>query len=226
MKNLRQLNHDLDSLNSDRKVYLDNLEKKTNTFYFSKIKYELQSESKKRIQNIASIDSAETINTDSLMATAANSQKQMMLEMAINQARDAKQIVDEQVKNFEKQDVTIRRHQMELHRKFTLPFACLIFFFIGAPLGAIIRKGGLGMPVVISILFFIVYYIIDTLGAKFAREGVWYVFQGMWLSSAILLPLGIFLTYKSATDSSLLNSDAYTVFFQKIFSRFKKIRET
>ena len=77
------------------------------------------------------------------------------------------------------------------------------------------------MPVVISVLFFIVYYIIDTFGAKMAREGVWPVYQGLWLSSAILFPVGVFLTYKSATDSPLLNSDAYVIFFKKLFRREK-----
>jgi Predicted permeases len=116
----------------------------------------------------------------------------------------------------------INRHRMEVHRKFTLPFACMIFFFIGAPLGAIIRKGGLGMPVVISVLFFIFYYIVDTMGAKFAREGIWQVYQGMWLSSAVLAPIGIFLTYKSSTDSALLNSEAYTIFFEKVSKELKR----
>ncbi len=79
------------------------------------------------------------------------------------------------------------------------------------------------MPVVISIFFFVVYYIIDTMGGKFAREGVWFVYQGMWLSSAVLLPVGAFLTYKSATDSALLNSDAYYTNLRKLKERiFKK----
>lgn len=119
------------------------------------------------------------------------------------------------------------RHAIELHRKFTLSFACLIFFFIGAPLGAIIRKGGLGMPVVVSVLMFIVYYIIDTMGVKFARESVIDVWQGMWLSSFVLLPIGIFLTYKAATDSALFNKDGYKLFFNRvkvmILSRIKGI---
>ena len=106
-----------------------------------------------------------------------------------------------------------------MHRKFTLSFACLIFFFIGAPLGAIVRKGGLGLPVVISVAFFIIYYIIDTTGQKMAREGVWEVWQGMWLSSAVLLPIGIFLTYKAATDSALFNADAYKLFLAKVKKR-------
>lgn len=103
----------------------------------------------------------------------------------------------------------IRRHMTEWHKKFTLSFACVVFFFIGAPLGAIIRKGGLGMPVVISVILFIFYYIIDNMGYKMARDGVWPAWQGMWLSSAVLTPMGIFLTYKAVKDSVILNADTY-----------------
>ncbi|MDL2282323.1 LptF/LptG family permease [Parabacteroides sp. OttesenSCG-928-G06] len=104
---------------------------------------------------------------------------------------------------------TLRRHKTEWHKKFTLSVACLLFFFIGAPLGAIIRKGGLGVPVIISVLLFIFYYIIDNIGFKMAREGVWTAWQGMWLSTAILAPMGIFLTYKAVNDSVILNADTY-----------------
>ncbi|WP_455624590.1 LptF/LptG family permease [Parabacteroides sp.] len=103
----------------------------------------------------------------------------------------------------------VRRHLTEWHKKFTLSFACMVFFFIGAPLGAIIRKGGLGMPVVISVILFIFYYIIDNIGFKMARDGVWQAWEGMWLSSAVLAPLGIFLTYKAVNDSVILNADTY-----------------
>lgn len=117
------------------------------------------------------------------------------------------------------QIITIRQHQMELHRKFTLSFACLVFLFIGAPLGAIIRKGGLGMPVVISVFLFIFYYIIDTFGVKMARQGIWTVWQGMWLSSAVLFPLGVFLTYKAVNDSAIFNPDAYVNFFNRFIGK-------
>jgi lipopolysaccharide export system permease protein len=103
----------------------------------------------------------------------------------------------------------IRLHHTEMHKKFTLSFACLIFFFIGAPLGAIIRKGGLGAPSVISVLLFLVYYIIDSIGYKMARDGIWLPWQGMWLSSSVLLPLGVFLTYKAVNDSVILNAETY-----------------
>jgi len=110
----------------------------------------------------------------------------------------------------------IQKHVNEWHRKFTLSFACIIFFFIGAPLGAIIRKGGLGMPVIVSVLFFIIYYIISMTGERAARELAISPFLGMWISSIVILPLGVVLTYKATTDSSILNIDAYINFFKKI----------
>jgi lipopolysaccharide export system permease protein len=224
MKNLDQIQHDLDSLNGEKTKFVDNLRDRSKSFFFSKINYNRRRSTnvQKNQQNIYQIDSSRIVNTDSIFNTMSNTQKQMVLDMAMRQARNTKQTIDERLKFIEQKDGVIRRHKMEMHRKFTLPFACLIFFFIGAPLGAIIRKGGLGMPVVISVLFFVAYYIIDTMGAKMAREGVWLVYQGIWLSSAILLPLGIFLTYKSATDSAIMNADAYTIFIEKLLSKFKK----
>ncbi|MBQ9439071.1 MAG: LptF/LptG family permease [Paludibacteraceae bacterium] len=103
----------------------------------------------------------------------------------------------------------VRRHKIEWHRKFSLALACLIFFFIGAPLGAIIGKGGLGVPTVVSVAMFIFYYIIDNSGYKMARDALWQPWQGMWISTAVLLPIGIFLTYKAAHDSALFNTDAW-----------------
>lgn len=103
----------------------------------------------------------------------------------------------------------LRNHETEWHKKFTGAIACLLFFFIGAPLGAIIRKGGLGVPVIISVLLFIFYYIINNMGYKMARDSVWLSWEGMWLSSAVLLPMGIFLTYKAVNDSVILETDTY-----------------
>lgn len=118
----------------------------------------------------------------------------------------------------------ISKHEIELYRKFTLAFACLIFFFIGAPLGAIIRKGGLGAPVVISVIMFIIYYIIDTAGYKMAREALWPCWAGMWLSSFVLLPIGVFLTYKAATDSALLNPEAWVKAIVKLKEYIQNIK--
>ncbi|GHV52991.1 membrane protein [Bacteroidia bacterium] len=107
------------------------------------------------------------------------------------------------------ESLTVRRHLMEWHIKFSTAYACIMFFFIGAPLGAIIRKGGFGVPVVLSVLLYIFYYIINNICSKMARDAVWEVWQGMWLSSLILTALGVFLTYKAANDSALLNADTY-----------------
>ena len=116
----------------------------------------------------------------------------------------------------ETNDYAIRKHKTEWHKKITISLSCLLFFFIGAPLGGIIRKGGLGMPVIVSVLVFIIYYIIDNTGYKMARDGKWIVWMGMWTSSAVLAPLGIFLTYKSNKDSVVLNADAYINWFKKV----------
>ena len=159
---------------------------------------------------------------DTIFNRQSQYDKESIMDFALNYARTAQNSISNNKKLFNNRSEKIRRHQIEWHRKFSLSFACLVFFFIGAPFGAIIRKGGFGTPVVISILFFILYYIISIAGEKFAREGVMPAYIGMWLSSFILMPLGIFLTYKATTDSVILNADTYVLFFKKIFKRFSK----
>lgn len=110
----------------------------------------------------------------------------------------------------------IRRHGIEYYKKFTLSVACLLFFFIGAPLGAIIRKGGLGTPLVISILLFLFYYIVDNSGYKMARDGHWPVWAGMWLSSVVLAPLGIYATWKAMNDADLFDKDKLLNIIRKL----------
>jgi len=112
---------------------------------------------------------------------------------------------------------------VDWYKKLTLPFACLIFFFIGAPLGAIIRKGGLGTPAVISIFFFVIWYVISITAEKMFEEGLVSSIAGLWASSYILLPIGIFLTYKASNDSYILNLDIYTAFFRKIKNHLYRI---
>ena len=171
-----------------------------------------------------------SVNPDSLFNSADKITKKSVVEIALRNARSTKQAIDNQAQVVASEDKKIISHTMEWHRKFTLSAACLIFFFIGAPLGAIIRKGGLGMPVVVSILFFIVYFVVDTFGVKMARERMWEIPYGMWLSSVLLMPIGVFLTYKSATDSTLLNADVYYHVIQetktKLLMFFKKKDKT
>lgn len=156
-------------------------------------------------------------NTDSLFSRSTLSQKQKIIASAANRAESQKS--DWNFKSFtlSANDKNIRQHQTDWHQKITMSLTCLFFFFIGAPLGAIIRKGGLGMPVVVSVLIFIIYYVINNMGYKMSRDGKWIMFIGMWLSSFVLAPLGAFLTYKSNNDSVVLNADVYINWFRRVF---------
>jgi len=160
----------------------------------------------------------ENYNADSLFLKLDKPSMEMAMVTTMQKANEIKGQIEFNKLNLGETAMYVTKHEIEWHRKFTLSFACLIFFFIGAPLGAIIRKGGLGAPVVISVVMFIIYYIIDTAGLKMAREGLWTAFQGMWLSSSILLPIGVFLTYKAAVDAVLFNVEEYAKLMQKIRS--------
>ena len=142
---------------------------------------------------------------------------------ALERAKSKKDIVDYNAILVDDHSRYIRKHEIELHRKFTLSLACLIFFFIGAPLGAITRKGGLGAPVVIAVVMFIIYYIIDNFGWQQARENIWPCWLGMWLSSFVLIPIAIFLTYKAATDSALFNTDVWIRVWENIWNKVQQL---
>lgn len=168
-------------------------------------------------------------DVDSLMNGANSASRVNYISQALNKAKNVRQDFEFRAMVMKDELKTVRRHDIELQKKFTLSFACLIFFFIGAPLGAIIRKGGIGTPLVISVLLFIFYYIIDNTGYKMARDGRMAVWEGMWLSSAVLLPLGIFFTYKAVKDSAVFNKDAYMNFFRRLIgsnmARHLKVKE-
>jgi lipopolysaccharide export system permease protein len=164
----------------------------------------------------------EKANFDSIFNEMKMLDKQRVVTETMNIARQKKENNAIQSASLSSTLTTLRKHQIELYRKFTLSFACLIFFFIGAPLGAIIRKGGLGMPIVTSVMMFIFYYIIDNTGFKMAREGLWETWQGMCLSSVVLLPIGIFLTYKAAVDATLFRTESYLLIWEKVKKFFRK----
>lgn len=165
----------------------------------------------------------QTHNIDSLWNSLDISRQRQVLTIAAERARNYRDQIEYNAILLNDSERYIRKHEIELYRKFTLAFACLIFFFIGAPLGAIIRKGGLGAPVVISVVMFIVYYIIDNTGYKMAREALWPCWAGMGLSSFILLPIGIFLTYKAATDSPLFNPEAWGKEWDRLVCNMQRI---
>lgn len=165
---------------------------------------------------IPDITLTKPINVDSLFRGSGTGMQINYLRLAMNKATSQRQDYEFRGMVIKDERKLIRRHDIEMQKKFTLSFACLIFFFIGAPLGAIIRKGGIGMPLVISVLLFIFYYIIDNTGYKMARDGKIDVTMGMWLSSMVLLPMGVFFTYKAMHDSALFNLDAYKNFFRRL----------
>ncbi len=181
-------------------------------------KVTLDNEGKKhRVPNV--VDMKSPVNVDSVFRGKSSADKLNYLDKALNQLRRQKQDYEFKGLTLADDRKTIIRHGIEMHKKFTLSIACLVFFFIGAPLGAIIRKGGLGMPLVISVLLFIVYYIIDNTGNKMARDARIEVWEGMWMSTSILLPLAIVVTYKAVNDSAVFNKDAYLNFFRKLTGR-------
>ncbi|MCB2219830.1 MAG: LptF/LptG family permease [Bacteroidetes bacterium] len=146
-------------------------------------------------------------------------QKKDMIEEATQRFRRSRDNIRYYREEIENRSELIYKHQAEWHRKFTLSVACFVLFFIGAPLGAIIRRGGLGLPVVVSVLFFVLFHIISITGEKSVKSGVIDANYGMWIAPVVLLPLGIFLTFKATTDSPLLDADAWKKMFKKLFTK-------
>lgn len=162
-------------------------------------------------------DKVYSIDVDSVFSNASNKNKLIWKRSALNKVKQLK--VDHEInsKILHSLDKDLNKHKISWWEKFTLSIGCLIFFFIGAPLGAIVRKGGLGYPVLISVATFILYYIFNTSGYKMSREGEWNIWFGAWVSTFILAPLGLFFTYQSNKDSAIFNSDAVSSFFRMLF---------
>jgi len=166
-------------------------------------------------KTVALID--KTLPYDTLYAGLSHELLQSTFRNATSKVRQLKSEYEFRQLMTDEDNRVLRIHHVEMHKKFTISLSCLLFFFIGAPLGAIIRKGGLGMPVVISVGIFIFYYIIDSSGVKMAKSGVWYIPFGVWMSSMILAPIGFFLTYKANRDSVVFNMEGYRKFFMRLF---------
>ncbi|MCK9320443.1 MAG: LptF/LptG family permease [Bacteroidales bacterium] len=169
-----------------------------------------------RDSNILKIDSLYNFSFHKDYSSLTKEDRQKVIEQASQRAAYLKSDLKMLDSKRNGDSELIIRHRNELHRKFTLSAACLILFFIGAPLGAIIRKGGLGMPVVVSVLSFILYYVVGMIGEKASVEGAVSSFLGMWSSTLVFLPIGLFLTIKATSDSSLLNSESWIKGLNKI----------
>ena len=170
--------------------------------------------------NAASISRADTLaaikeagkkafNVDSAFARLNNDGKRSVLGIARSLVQAVSADMEFKAMVTEDANRMIRQHEIEMYKKFVLSLSCLIFFFIGAPLGTIIRKGGLGIPVIVSVLVFIVYYILDNSGYQMARRGIWAIWFGELLATMVLVPLAVFVTYKANKDSAVFNFDAY-----------------
>lgn len=171
---------------------------------------------------IPAVELTKPLDIDSIFSSPTPAMKKNYISQALTKAKQRRDENQFRSTILSDQAKLMRRHGIEMYQKFTLSFACLIFFFIGAPLGAIIKKGGIGTPLVVSVLLFIFYYIIDNTGFKMAREGKMEVWMGTWLSSVVLLPLGIFFTYKAVGDSAVFNIDAYKAFLLRLIGKHGK----
>jgi lipopolysaccharide export system permease protein len=166
---------------------------------------------------------ADTSLSADIMEGMSKKEKIGLYTTAINIARSSRTFSQSIHDELEMRQKRINLHEIEWHKKFSLSFACIVLFFVGAPLGAIIRKGGLGMPVVFAILIFILYHIMNMSGMKLVKEGELPAYIGMWISTAALVPFGIFLTYKSTTDSVLLDSTFYNSITNGIRTKMNQI---
>lgn len=210
-KSLAQIRRDVDSLNHvydsiGRVFYKD-----TRMGYY--VSPDVSASDSARAVKMAS---TKTFSFDSIYGRQTTARKLQTVENAMRKVQREVNDLDFKGMITSDGDKLIRQHNIEAINKFTLSLSCLIFFFIGAPLGAIIRKGGLGIPVIISVLVFIVYYIFDNTGYRMARGGMWAVWFGKSIATAVLTPLAVFFTYKANKDSMVFNIDLYRNFFMKM----------
>lgn len=238
-KTMAQLTHDIDSM----ECYYDSL---SVMFYSNMQRYVLEIPHKTRLSDYDSMTVAQMadsvrkpleqeeeryaaykakraltvpkseVHVDSLYAHTSSQDKQRIVMEALQKAGFQEMDASSKADVMEYGDKQIRLHEIQFWQKITMALACLIFFFVGAPLGAIIRKGGLGFPVVVAVIIFILYYIIDTGAMKVSREGGMPVWIGMWISTLVMAPLGVWFTVKSNNDSAVFNIDAYIALWKKL----------
>jgi lipopolysaccharide export system permease protein len=222
MLNIKQLNESIDSLSIQRIKRIDFYKEKFIRGYSFLGKNDTVIDSLILQSSMAGIDTAYlSIIKYPLQNNYGKEDLIEIIDLAQGDARVSKDDAYNYGNEINTRKEVITKHQVVWHEKFKLSIACLLFFFIGAPLGAIIRKGGLGLPVVVSVVFFVFYHIVSMAGAKAAKTGEWDVVPGVWLSTIIILPMGLFLTYKATTDAPLLDSESWKRFFERL-NIFKK----
>ena len=203
-KSLGKILHDLDSI----KEFNDSV---GHAFYAEALRYNLRLPKLAKEDSVKVIKEAasEKMDYDTLFQKLSNNDKRAVVSSALNSMQVSQTDLEMKAEYAKALHRRTRTHQIQAIKKFTLSLTCVIFFFIGAPLGAIIRKGGLGVPVIVSVLVFIIYYILDSTGEKMGRDDQWTVWYGMMISTVILTPLAVFFTYKANNDSVVFNIDLY-----------------
>ncbi|MGN6195578.1 MAG: LptF/LptG family permease [Ginsengibacter sp.] len=218
MKTMRQLNVDLDSL----KKVPDSLYKRNKMLLTSYIKYSKFKDSistKKQVAVTKQViltpkNTSQKISTFDLLIP--DSLKTIVYDQTISDVSNARNVLQMASVDYKSQNDDFTSHEIEWHKKLSLSIACLVLFFIGAPLGSIIRKGGLGMPLVMALLFFMAFYLLNIFGEKFTKDHVLVPIIGMWLPVIVLTPVGFFLTYKAMHDSQLFNKEYYYRLFKNL----------
>lgn len=212
-KNLEEIHHGIDSIRARKDSIGHSIYENAGKSYLARALSPGRKDSVKIVKEAAGV-----APLDTLFAQLREDQKSSAWKNALSRAETMKAECEFRSSCYTADlNTQLRRHLMESQKKYTLSLSCLLFFFIGAPLGAIIRKGGLGIPVVVSVIFFIFYYIINVAGENNAKVGAWDAYFGEWLSSMILLPIGGWLTYKANSDSVVFNIEGYRRFFMKLF---------
>ena len=211
-KGLEKILHDLDSIKEFNDSVGHAFYKESRTYY-----YQLPQISKDDSLKVMKEVASKSFSYDSLFNRLDAAKQQEAVKNAMNNTQSIATDLDMKGTYAKALHRRTRTHQIQAIKKFTLSLTCLIFFFIGAPLGAIIRKGGLGVPVIVSVLVFIIYYILDSTGEKMARDDQWTVWYGMLISTVVLTPLAAFFTYKANNDSVVFNIDLYKHLFMRMF---------
>jgi lipopolysaccharide export system permease protein len=207
MLTVNELNYTLDSLNKNMKTDIISFTENSN----SRIAFPPKK------QLIASAKSKPLPNN--ILSLYTNQQKSDILKIASSNVASTTYSIDTSKTDFFNKQKNINRHLLAYYDKFVIVFACFLMFFIGAPLGAIIRKGGLGLPIVFAVLIFITFHFINTFGKRIAQENGMTPFMGAWLSSIILTPLAVLLTYRATNDIGLINMDVILAPFQKVLKK-------
>ena len=209
-------------------TFIDSLEKVTTTGY----DYTKRKELEVYMGFMKYLDSGwkdvkvPAVKAKSLVEILPDSAKRDVIETSLSQVNLVKSTLDLNAAEYEGRRTELRLYLVEWHSKFSMASAVLVLFLIGAPLGSIVRKGGIGTPVVFAVIFFVIFFLLNNFGRKFVKQDVLQPVTGIWLAVAVLLPVGLFLIYKARNDSQLMNKEFYSRIFKKVLSAMRSLRRT